>query len=357
MLNNKPKPSRSPTVFGNVAAGRLRVQPVMHIARTISDLGADPCQVFSAVGIPADLFDDPENTISIQVLGTLLEHCVEATGCRQFGLYVGASVAANPLGMLGELMVHCADVGTAIAYFQQFLHLHDRGGLATRIIEDRIASIGYIVIPGNIDGIDHIMDGAMAISSRLMRSLCGPEWQATTVHLPRRRPDNVHPYLKVFGCVPEFNAERAALSFPTQDFKRPISGAEPRKLALLTEDLKSIADLHDLIFVEQVQRVVYGLVSVRRCSLDAVATEFAMNRRRLNRLLEREGTSYHRIAQKARSDHAEKLMRNTDMNLGQIAAVLDYADASAFTRAFRGWHGCSPQTWRREHTLRASKTS
>ena len=34
------------------------------------------------------------------------------------------------------------------------------------------------------------------------------------------------------------------------------------------------------------------------------------------------------------------------MEVRQIAAALDYADASAFTRAFRRWSGTTPARWR-----------
>jgi AraC-like DNA-binding protein len=32
----------------------------------------------------------------------------------------------------------------------------------------------------------------------------------------------------------------------------------------------------------------------------------------------------------------------------EIAAALRYADATAFTRAFRGWAGTTPAAWRSE---------
>jgi AraC-like DNA-binding protein len=34
------------------------------------------------------------------------------------------------------------------------------------------------------------------------------------------------------------------------------------------------------------------------------------------------------------------------MEVVRIAAMLDYADASAFTRAFRRWSGTTPAHWR-----------
>ena len=216
----------------------------MHIAQTISELGGDPHQAFAAVGVSADLFAHPDSLISFEMFGKLFKQSVEATGCLHFGLQLGASAAANPLGLLGEVVSQCVDVGTAIAYLQQNFHLHDRGVLATRIIEGQSASLGYIVFDGNIPGIDQISDAAIAIGVGVMRALCGPQWRPSSIKLPHRRPNNVRPYQKYFGCIPEFDAGRAALYFPTFDLKRKIVGADPGKFALLKENLKTIASLN-----------------------------------------------------------------------------------------------------------------
>jgi AraC-like DNA-binding protein len=37
------------------------------------------------------------------------------------------------------------------------------------------------------------------------------------------------------------------------------------------------------------------------------------------------------------------------MTLGEIAAALNYAEQSVFTRAFRRWSGMTPSAWRKSH--------
>jgi AraC-like DNA-binding protein len=251
---------------------------------------------------------------------------------------------------LGEVIEHCADVGTAIAHLQQHYHLHDRGGMAIRTIEQQITSLGYVVFDVDSPSLEQIYDTAIAVGMVTMRYLCGPKWRATTVMLPRHRPDDVRPYRRVFGCTPEFNAERAALIFPTRDLNHRIAGADPEKYALLSERLQSVSSKHDLQFSDQVSRVVRGLIALHCCSMHQLSAELRMNERRINRLLEREGTTYQKIVQEALSTLAERLLVDTDMPIGKISAVLNYADASAFTRAFRKWHGCSPSDWRNTRT-------
>jgi AraC-like DNA-binding protein len=44
--------------------------------------------------------------------------------------------------------------------------------------------------------------------------------------------------------------------------------------------------------------------------------------------------------------------RDTALSVSQIAEMLDYAEASTFTRAFRHWSGSTPCAWRRQALAR-----
>ena len=318
----------------------------MHIANLIVELGASPDEVFSEVGISADLFLNPENTISAEQLELLLVRCVAATDCEYFGLLLGAGAIGNPLGLLGEVLVHCKNVGTAIAYFQQYFHLHDRIGLAIRSTHGKVGAIGYTLFGGKSPGSDQISDGAVAVAVSLLRHLVGPFWSPTAVHLPRSTPVDVKPYINAFGCVPHFGAMRAEIHFPTTDFTRKIANADPTKFALLSERLHAVADQNDLSLAEQVARVARALLVLQRGSRDSICAMFSMSTRSMNRALQAEGTTYRQIWQDARRALAERLISRTDMPLEDISVMLGYSEASALTRAFRGWHGCSPRVWR-----------
>jgi AraC-like DNA-binding protein len=77
-----------------------------------------------------------------------------------------------------------------------------------------------------------------------------------------------------------------------------------------------------------------------------VAQLFALPRRTLNRRLEEQGYTFQGLVNEVRYEIARQLLEDTRMSMGQIAAALDYGDASAFTRAFRRWSGQTPTAWR-----------
>ena len=90
------------------------------------------------------------------------------------------------------------------------------------------------------------------------------------------------------------------------------------------------------------------------CSAEKVAGLLAMHRRTLARRLSAEGTAFSIMADEGRFEIARQLIDHTDIPLAQIAAALDFSEASAFTRAFRRWSGQTPSAWRMEHRRFAS---
>jgi AraC-like DNA-binding protein len=81
-------------------------------------------------------------------------------------------------------------------------------------------------------------------------------------------------------------------------------------------------------------------------SMDAVARIFAVHRRTLNRRLREHGVTLRQLIEDVRRQLARQLLRDTDLSVLAIAETLGYADASAFTRAFRRWFGTTPSGWR-----------
>ena len=68
--------------------------------------------------------------------------------------------------------------------------------------------------------------------------------------------------------------------------------------------------------------------------------------RTLRRLLAAQGTSFRELLGEMRYEIARQLLADTHMTTAEVAATLDYADASAFTRAFRRWTNSPPAAWR-----------
>ncbi len=81
-----------------------------------------------------------------------------------------------------------------------------------------------------------------------------------------------------------------------------------------------------------------------------VAAIFSMHPRTLSRRLAAAGTSFRQLVDECSFEIARHLLEFSRQDVAQITAALDYADPSAFTRAFRRWSGTTPACWRASRT-------
>jgi len=72
--------------------------------------------------------------------------------------------------------------------------------------------------------------------------------------------------------------------------------------------------------------------------------------------LKTEGTCFKALADEIRFEIARQLLIDTHMSLVEVAAVLDFSEPAAFTRAFRSWSGLTPSGWRAEHKAQSPKS-
>jgi AraC-like DNA-binding protein len=81
---------------------------------------------------------------------------------------------------------------------------------------------------------------------------------------------------------------------------------------------------------------------------DAIADAVGSSKRTLNRRLAERGTSIRELV-------AQKLMRDTDVTIADIAATICYSDVAAFSRAFSARMDMSPAAWRQQATPQGRK--
>jgi AraC-like DNA-binding protein len=62
------------------------------------------------------------------------------------------------------------------------------------------------------------------------------------------------------------------------------------------------------------------------------------------------GSSFRAILDELRYETARLYLATSVLEFNDVALLLGYSEASAFSRAFRRWSGVAPSTWRAELT-------
>jgi AraC-like DNA-binding protein len=324
----------------------VRIRGVIGIPAVLESLGSDPVQVFSRAKVDLALFDDPDQLISLAAVGRLMQQCIASTGCEHFGLLVGERGGQSSLGLIGLAVRDSPDVEVALRRLGTHLHLYYGGQVMNLDVSDDVATLSYAIHQPGVEAVDQIEDGALAIFCNIMRDLCGPNWLPLEVRFAHRRPASLRPFLERFHTTLRFNAEQSALIFSTNWLRRRLPEVDADLRRLLERAMDELQATQGTGFVERVRGVLRTALVTGHGSADQVAALFSMHRRTLSRRMAECGTSFAALADESRFEIAKHMLANTTMDVSQIAAALDYAEASAFTRAFRRWSGTTPASWR-----------
>lgn len=341
-----PSAAISRVRFAVANDGTLRLAGVIVVPGLLREAGLDPDPILAEAGLDGNTLDDPERLIPAARLGKLLELCVERTGWEDFALRAGMRGGLQTLGLIGELARHASTVGQALQEIVLNLHLHDRTGVARLEVIAETVVFGYATYAPGTPGTRHIVTASIAIATNILRELCGPGFALAEVRLPVREPRDPGPYRRFFRAPVRFNAEEPLVVFPARWLAVPLVHSDAGRRKQLHRQLAALVGVSDDDLRAQLKRLLRVMLVHEGGSEDQVAAHFALHRRTLNRRLHALGATFHGLVEESRFEIARQLLNDTDMSAVQVAAVLDYADASAFTRAFKRWTGMTPLEWR-----------
>lgn len=325
----------------------VRVGPLLAVPEVLRELGHDPGRVLAAVGLgPAD-FVNPDQRIPFAMAAEMLAECARVTARPHFGLLVGSRLRLANFGPLESVLLCAPSVREALLGFVRNISFQDRGGVPfLHQPTPSLAGLGYSVYVPTLSDLAPAYDVCMAIGMVMLRTLCGRTWRPVKICFSHGPPRDLSPYRRCFGVPLEFDAPRSEILFAADwlDRSPPLAGQPlpPEVTNLVFGALDEQEFLAD-----RVQRVVQGLALTGTVTSARVCSLVGLPGHTLRRRLRAEGFSLRRMINTQRLELARQLLAETHMPLQGIAQALGYADASAFTRAFRGWTGKAPSRWRR----------
>lgn len=147
--------------------------------------------------------------------------------------------------------------------------------------------------------------------------------------------------------TPRFGAARSRLVMSDEWLDAPLSKADPHSLWLALDDCARLVDRRrSRVTVTDQVRDRLRSSSEHIPTIEEVAGALLTTARTLRRRLDAEGTSFRALADDVRRTIAVDLLTSDRLTVQQIAARLGYADASAFSHAFKRWTGIPPSEYR-----------
>jgi AraC-like DNA-binding protein len=307
--------------------------------------------LLDAAGLTDQDFDDPYRRLSIAAMIAALRQSAAALNAPDFALQYGRDVECTQISMSATMGQSARTTGEALLLIGRYAPL----GLHFPAMEDapryhtaRDARGALIIDARPADAWPEITEAAFARMARGIGRVGGPQ-ALRAVQLRHGAPPYREAYESIFGVPVHFNADHDALIVDPHVLDLPLTPA-PR---VLTSALTLVAD--DQLATLARMRSVRGRVEqlLRRelpngdVRVHRVARALAMSRQTLYRRLREGGTTFAAVLESVRHARAVELLSQSELSVGEVAALVGFSESAAFSRAFKRWTGQAPAMARR----------
>lgn len=151
-----------------------------------------------------------------------------------------------------------------------------------------------------------------------------------------------------FECELLFNAEVNGLLFDerTLDQTNHLGDAALSQFLIQHLERETTTSYQEPTLTEKVLNLISSSLTDGVPKAGDLASQLGMSERTLHRRLRDDGSNYRDLCDQVRRTLAFNLLRDTQISLTEITFLTGFSEQSAFTRAFKRWHGNTPAEFR-----------
>lgn len=320
---------------------------ILAIFQALEAKGVDAGQLLQSIGMDATKIGDLQHRYSQEQVTNLWLAAVNVTGDENFGLAVARYVRPSTFHVVGYAMSCSATLKRAA---ERFAH-------SARLISDS-AIVDFKAIKGGYRlEMDLRTGGRQPIYQTIDTMLAGffmlSEWILTKpitpleVQFRHRPPSDPSAYVNVFRIPVTFEAQANAIFFRAADLEQPVPWAN-EDLAMVLDEMTAnyLALRYGQRFSRKVREVLARKLPAGEPNKRDTTRMLAMTERTLLRRLRDENTTYREVLDRLREELAFNYLRDRDLTIERIAALLGFSGSNAFSRAFIRWTSQRPSDWR-----------
>ena len=336
---------------------RVPVRYYLRLGEVLKRHGVDLGAVLRELKVPASLLADPDATLRFSQVDALVAHLTRLTGRSDLGYELGKLLSVSAHSLVGFGMLSSPDVEQALRFVARYfklvmpsfrLRFHAAPG-STELHFTPVVAMGHDCLAFHLEAI-------ATAALRDVLDLSGGRAPPCVLSLSIPRPPHAARYAELRGVEARFGAEAVPgvrLLFQDGLADYPVTLADPNALKMAEARCKAqvaqaarVGQFADWVAMT-LREVGEGLPP-----LPELAAMLNIAPRTLNRYLEREGTSFRRLAGRIQHELARERL-DSGMSITEVAYSLGFSDPANFTRAFRDREGLPPRAFSGRRRRRA----
>lgn len=191
-------------------------------------------------------------------------------------------------------------------------------------------------------------EASMSAVDVICKEVAVEEFRPSAVFFKHAPRGDVSIYERHFRCQVHFESGRDGLLVSDDCINAPNKLGDATIAGFFDRHLEQelAALIIDDGLEQKVRRIVANVLSEGVPTLNFVAAELGIGSRTLQRRLAEGGHSFQSVVDMARKDLSQRLLRETDYSLAEVAFLTGFSEQSGFTRAFKRWAGKTPRSYR-----------
>lgn len=322
--------------------------PINALLQAAVQFGANREQLLQAAGLSEKDFAFADNRVSAATYFKLANAAEQATGNPDLALYAGRISFLSGLNLQLYMATICHTFKDYVNLIPSVLKLWgDIGEVRIKADGDYIRLEWHPLWAETMQS-RFLSDAMLSASASIVDSLCLLPVPVRRAHFTYSEPDNLEALTQFLGDDLRFEKDITCLYFDRAALKYQLvpqhyQAGETR--AIPFADLFDGKDPSDKFWSRLRQAIVRRLPSAE-LSIADVASDLNLSTRSLQRRLSERKTSFQEEVQAIRYELARRYLADGSTSVTETAFLLGYGDQSAFSSAFKKWHGTSPASFR-----------
>ncbi|WP_269620062.1 AraC family transcriptional regulator [Zhongshania sp. BJYM1] len=329
----------------NISVGNYFIHAVL---KNVEKNGLDSEVLLKAAGISSELLKESNARVPAVNLGRL-QTIVAREMKDEFLGYGSSRYVLGTWTNMCHSVIHCATLGHVMARYCRFYQMFEWGLQPRLEINGDEAKI--IIEHDNTQhpigeyGFELVMFNLHRFCSWMVRQ----HLPLIAVNLEYPAPTHAQEYRHLFlGQAVFFNKPRTEIIFHRSLTELPVEQT-PQSLDRFLQHpnlVLLIQQYKEKSWTAQVRMIVNKRL-IDTPGIEEIAEQLHLHPQTLRRRLAQEGTTFNDVKTQCRYDTALYYLGRSKLSVESIAQRTGFSESSAFTRAFKGWTGMTPQHYRR----------
>lgn len=335
----------TPTLRAPAAPGPVPMIPATSVRALVDafeHLDVPRAPLVAAAGVDPARFDDPDALAPCTAFGAIVAAAQRFRPRPDLAL---AAARVTPIGaypLLDYLVVSSADVGEALRRLARYYRLV---GAPTPLEVEASRDSVRVVFPWSGDpfGVEYSI--ALCVFHLLRETGGRARPLAVSLH---HRPEAHREIAEALQCEVWTGEGWSGFALAPAALEIPMRRSDAALVAFLEPQAEAATVTRGAgdTFVPRLKAALLARLDGGEPSVASIARSLALTPRTLQRRLAAEGTSFQRVLDDLRRANAERHLRGTTLSIAEISFLLGFSEPAAFHRAFRRWHGTTPQSFR-----------